>query len=107
MINDSNIAGIRRAESALTGRRFRYIPKSRIDNSALLRGVIHDGDIIVILTNKKGLDTQHLGFALWKSDGLHLVNASSIHKRVVEEPMLLRTYLMKRPTMTGIRIVSI
>ena len=65
---------------------------------------MHDGDIISILTNIKGLDTQHIGFAVWHKDGLHLLNASSIHKKVVEEPMTLRQYLGKHKTMTGIRV---
>ncbi len=105
--NRSTLAAIRKMEKKLSGMSCRYIPKSRIDNSALLRRTIHNGDIIVILTDMKGLDTRHLGFALWKSDGLHLVNASLLHKKVVEEPMLLRTYLSKHKTMTGIRILRL
>lgn len=105
--NKKNMAEIRKTEQNLTGKSYRYIPKSNIDNSKLLRRTIHDGDIIVILTNIKGLDTQHLGFALWKKDGLHLVNASSIRHKVVEEPMLLYTYLKRHKSMTGIRIVRL
>lgn len=103
--NAANLKGISALEKSISGKSFRYIPKQRIDNSRLLRQTVHNGDIIVILTSKKGLDTQHLGFAQWRPDGLHLVNASSIHKKVVEEPMLLRTYLQKHKSMTGIRIV--
>jgi hypothetical protein len=32
------------------------------------------------------------------------LNASSIHHRVIEEPMLLRTYMMEHPVQIGIRI---
>lgn len=105
--NISDQKEIKKVEKNLCGKKYAYIPKGRIDNSKLLRNTIHNGDIIVILTSKYGLDTQHLGFALWRKDGLHLVNASSIHKKVVEEPMLLRTYLQKHKLMTGIRIVRI
>lgn len=101
------ISEISKVEQSLNGKTYRYIPKTGINNSKLLRQTIHNGDIIVILTNKKGLDTQHLGFAQWRKDGLHLVNASSIHKKVVEEPMLLYTYLQKHKSMTGIRIVRL
>lgn len=101
------IRSIAEMERRISGRTYRYIPKNRIDNSRLLRQTVHDGDIIVIITNIKGLDTQHLGFASWHKDGLHLVNASSIHHKVVEEPMLLRTYLQRHKTMTGIRIVRL
>ncbi len=105
--NAKAIKEISKVERNLNGKTYRYIPKAGINNSKLLRRTIHNGDIIVILTNKKGLDTQHLGFAQWRSDGLHLVNASSIHKKVVEEPMLLYTYLQKHKSMTGIRIVRL
>ena len=98
---------IRRQEQALSGRTVRYIPKTAVRNTKLLRHTIDDGDIIAITCNKKGLDMAHLGFAVWRQDGLHLLNASSIHKKVVEEPMTLYRYLQKHPSFTGIRIVRI
>ena len=98
---------IRKQEQALTGLKVRYIPKSAVRNTPLLRNTIHDGDIIAITCNKKGLDIAHLGFAVWHKDGLHLLNASSLHKKVVEEPMTLYRYLQKHSTFTGIRIVRI
>jgi hypothetical protein len=98
---------IRKQEQALTGLKVRYIPKSAVRNTRLLRNTIHDGDIIAITCNKKGLDIAHLGFAVWHKDGLHLLNASSLHKKVVEEPMTLYRYLQKHKTFTGIRILRI
>lgn len=105
--NADNIAKIKQMEKSLEGKSYKFIPKGKIANTKLLRQTIHNGDIIVILTNINGLDTQHLGFAVWHKDGLHLINASSIHKKVVEEPMLLYTYLQKKKTMTGIRVVRL
>ena len=96
---------IRQQEKKLTGKTYRYIPKTAVKNTKLLRQTIHDGDIIAITCNKKGLDIAHLGFAVWHRDGLHLLNASSIHKKVVEEPMTLYRYLQKHSSFTGIRIV--
>lgn len=98
---------IRRQEQTLTGRERRFIPKSAVRNTQLLRETVHDGDIIAITCNKKGLDIAHLGFAVWRRNGLHLLNASQLHKRVVEEPMTLYQYLKKHPTHTGIRVVRI
>lgn len=98
---------IRQQEEALTGRTARYIPKEDIRNTTLLRQTVKDGDIIAITCNKEGLDIAHLGFAVWRSDGLHLLNASQIHGKVVEEPMTLRYYLSKHKTFTGIRIIRI
>jgi hypothetical protein len=99
---------IRQQEKQLTGTKARYIPKSALYRSTkVLRQAVHDGDIIAITCNKKGLDIAHLGFAVWKKDGLHLLNASMIHKKVVEEPMTFYRYLQKHPSHTGIRVIRI
>lgn len=98
---------IRQQEQTLTGKAYRYIPKTAIKNSKLLRQTVKDGDIIAITCNKKGLDIAHLGFAVWRKDGLHLLNASLLHKKVVEEPMTLFQYMQKHKTFTGIRIIRI
>lgn len=98
------VPAIRNMEKSISGKRYRYIPKAQLKNTRLLRSCIHDGDIISILTNIQGLDTQHIGFAVWQKDGLHLLNASSIHKKVVLEPMTLRQYLYRHKTMPGIRV---
>lgn len=97
--------GIKALEKEVSGKRYRYIPKSAVTNTSLLRETIHDGDIIAIVTNKQGLDISHIGFAVWHGDGLHLLNASSIHKHVVDEPMTLRQYLWKSRSRLGIRVI--
>ncbi len=101
------VSVIRQQEKALTGKTYRYIPKTAVRNTRLLRQTVKDGDIITITCNKRGLDIAHLGFAVWRKDGLHLLNASLLHKKVVEEPMTLYRYLQKHPTFTGIRIIRI
>ncbi len=101
------IPEIRRTEEALTGNQYRYIQKAQLKNHALLKKYIKTGDIIVILTKKAGLDTSHIGIASWHKDGtLHLLNASQIHKKVVDEPMTLYTYMQKHPSQIGIRCIS-
>ena len=98
---------IARQERSLTGRRYRYIPKSMVKNTKVMRKAVHDGDIIAITCSKPGLDIAHLGFAVWRKDGLHLLNASQIHKRVVEEPMTLAKYHGKHSSHTGLRIIRL
>ena len=71
----------------------RYIPAGLLDKGKDVLSDVRDGDILAIVTKKKGLDTSHLGFAVWQDGRLHLLNASSIHKKVVLEPM------------TGVRVV--
>lgn len=98
---------IAQMESRLSGNTYRFIPKASIANTKLFRSTIHDGDIIAITTSKAGLDTSHIGIAIWHKDGLHMLNASQIHKKVVEEPMTLYQYMQKHPSQTGIRIVRV
>ncbi len=99
------IPEIRKMEMAITGNKYVYIPKSNLGDSKLLRQTIHDGDIIAILTSRHGLDTSHVGIAIWHADGLHLLNASSIHHKVVEEPKPLKIYMAEQRSHIGIRIV--
>ena len=101
------VSEIRKMEQAITGLTFRYIPKSQVTDSKAMREAVHDGDIIAITCNKPGLDIAHLGFAVWHKDGLHLLNASQLHKKVIDEPMTLYQYLQKHPSHTGIRIIRI
>ena len=101
------VSVIRKQEQALTGKSYRFIPKTALKNSKLLRQTIKDGDILAITCNKKGLDIAHLGFAVWRKDGLHLLNASQLHKKVVEERMTLYQYMQQHKTFTGIRVVRI
>lgn len=101
------VNAIREMEQRVSGQQFRYIPKAEVKNTKLLRQTIKDGDIIAITCKKTGLDIAHLGFAVWQKDGLHLLNASMIHKKVVLEPMTLYQYLQKHPSHTGIRIIRI
>lgn len=105
--NPELVSEIKALEKAVNGMAFRYIPKNAIPNTKALRNAVHDGDIIAITCKKAGLDIAHLGFAVWHKDGLHLLNASMIHKKVVEEPMLLSKYLSQHPSHTGIRIIRI
>ena len=58
------VPAIREMEKKIEGKRYRYIPKTQVKNTRLLRNTIKDGDVIVNITNKKGLDTQHLGFSI-------------------------------------------
>lgn len=103
--NNNWVPLIRNMEKEITGRRFSYIPKSRLKDSKLLRQTVKDGDIIAILTSKKGLDTSHIGIAVWHKDGLHLLNASSLRHKVVEEPKTFYQYMMEQKSHIGIRVV--
>jgi len=108
-LNPDFLPAIREAEQNLTGKMCKYIPKDKVLDTELMRETIHDGDIIAITCDKPGLEIAHLGFAVWKKDGLHLLNASSLksNMKVVEETLTLYRYLEKQPSDTGIRVVRI
>ena len=105
--NPAWVDAIRKTEQALTGTDVVYIPKQKLSNTPLYWDAIKDGDIIAICTNKRGLDTSHIGIAVWHIDGVHLLNASMIHKRTIEEPMTMQQYMQKHPSQTGIRVVRL
>lgn len=103
--NKQFVKKISEYEKASKGQKYRYIPKRLLNmpqSSAL--GVIHDGDIISMLTSKKGLDTQHIGIAFWKDGKLHLMHASSLYKKVVMDKTTFYDYEAKQPSHIGIRV---
>ena len=99
------ISKIREYENASKGKKYKFIPKRLLNlpqSSAL--GVVHDGDIVSMLTSKPGLDTQHIGIAFWHDGRLHLMHASSLYKKVVMDTMTFYDYEQKQPYHTGIRV---
>lgn len=94
-------------ERDLTGRKYRYIPTAQLADSRELRNTVNDGDIIAITSLTPGLDIAHLGIAVWHDDGLHMIDASSRHKKVVEESITMQQYLRNRRNADGIRIVRL
>jgi len=94
-------------EKDLTGKKFRYIPTAQVKNTETLRKAVLDGDIICIVTSADGLDIAHLGIAVWHEDGLHMIDASSLQKKVVEESITMRQYLERRKNALGVRIVRL
>jgi TonB-dependent SusC/RagA subfamily outer membrane receptor len=70
---------------------------------------------VIVITTKKGkIGRPVVNFSAkftysprTSIDRLHLLNASQIHKRVVEEPMTLFKYMGKHPSQLGIRVVEV
>ncbi len=91
-------------EESITGTKQKYMPTSAVTNSKVARKAVHDGDIIAIVTKKAGLEISHVGIAVWHNDGLHMLNASSLNHKVIEDGELLQTYLRKQTSALGIRI---
>ncbi|MBO4430796.1 MAG: DUF1460 domain-containing protein [Bacteroidaceae bacterium] len=99
------VAPIKKYEQATNGRKFRYIPKTNLQwSQSTDLGVIHDGDIVAMLTDSDGLDTRHIGIAFWKNGRLHLLHASSLYKKVLMSEETFYEYEMKQQKHTGIRV---
>ena len=62
-----------------------YIPKEKLNLSPEELKIM-DGDVLAMVTNIKGLDIVHVGFAFWREGKLHLLHASSSAKKVIEDP---------------------
>lgn len=96
---------IKLLEDEANGMQFRYIPKRNLNwKQTTSLGMIHDGDIVAMLTDKDGLDTRHIGIAFWQNGRLHLLHASSLYKKVLMSKETFYEYEMKQPKHTGIRV---
>ena len=81
-----------------------YIPKEKL-NFSPEELKIKDGDILAMVTNIKGLDIVHVGFAFWKDNQLHLLHASSVAKKVIEDPQTQYESSKKTKAHIGVRAI--
>jgi hypothetical protein len=83
-----------------------YIPKENLSlSSDELK--IKNGDILAITTNIKGLDVVHVGLAFWRGRKLHLLHASSVAQKVIEDSSSLYEYSKNKKAHTGVRVIRI
>lgn len=90
-----------RIENNINNREYYYIPKNQV--SAVV-GQIQPGDIILITTDKKGLDTAHVGIAVEQDGQIHLLHASLSAKKVTVTEDSLPEYLQGIRSHSGIII---
>ena len=100
------VARMKDIEGKWKGFQMAYIPKERL-NGTKDELKIQDGDILTIVTNIKGLDVVHVGFACWVQNRLHLLHASSAKKHVLLDPIPLYDYSLNKKSHLGIRVVRI
>lgn len=103
--NPENTFFMAEVEKKLTGQEVHWIPKQKLPDDGL--SWIHDGDIIMLTTNIRGLDVSHMGIAIYQNGKLHLLHASSVEKKVVVDKRTLRNQLAQSKHVTGIRVVRI
>ena len=83
-----------------------YIPKEKL-NLSPDELIIKNGDVLAITTNIKGLDVLHVGFAFWRGEKLHLLHASSVVKKVIEDFLSLYEYSKNKKAHTGVRAIRL
>ncbi len=99
---------IRSYERGYSGKTYRYIPKSEVGGRQSGKlGIVETGDIIAMLTSKEGLDTSHIGIAVWQDGRLHLLNASYVYKKVVLDKHTFYDYQQRQTSQTGIRVFRV
>lgn len=102
----SLVARMALLEKQWQGVEISYIPKDKLHLSPN-ELKIKNGDILTITTNIKGLDVVHVGFAFWRGESLHLLHASFIAKKVIEDPLSLFDYCKNKKAHTGVRAVRV
>jgi len=92
---------MRGIETAISQRTYYYIPKGEVEKAY---GKIKNGDVLLITTNIRGLDTSHLGFAFKKEGKTYLLHASSVGKKVMVSELPLMEYMQDIANQTGIMV---
>lgn len=83
---------------------FYFIPKK---NVRALESKFREGDIVMLTAARPGLDMRHVGYATWRGGRLHLLHASSDHKKVVLTQQPLADYLLANKRLSGVRVARI
>lgn len=99
--DSSLVAKIAQVEKDVNNRNYYYIPKDQVPPKA---GQIHDGDIILITTRVKGLDTSHVGIAIEENGEIYMLHASTSAKQVTITEVPLSEYLQRITSHSGIII---
>ena len=101
----SQLSKMRAVERAINGREKLYIPRGRVTPELCQK--IQDGDIILFTTDKKGLDTAHVGIACRRNGATCVMHASLGKREVTVSQESLAGYLEKIPSHSGIIIARL
>ncbi len=96
---------IAKQERAINKRKYYYIPKEKVEK---IESKIHNGDLIAITTNLKGLDIGHVGIAVKEDDGrIHFLHAPLAGSKVQISEKPLPEYLAAIKKHTGIIVLRV
>lgn len=92
------------AEKRINAHAWHYIPKAKV---AAMEHLIQEGDLIILTSAKRDLDIAHQGFAVRRNGRIHVLNASSLSKRVVISKQTLPQYLASQKGQSGIMVARL
>jgi Protein of unknown function (DUF1460) len=95
---------IARTESAVSQQSFYFVPKK---NLRLAEQSLRDGDVVMIMASRPGLDMKHCGLAVWQAGRVHLLHASSIANKVMITTQSLTDYVLANRWLSGIRVARL
>ena len=94
---------IKEQEEQINKRKYYYIPKKKVVS---IENKIHNGDLIAIISNVKGLDINHVGIAVKMDDGrIYFMHAPDVGYKVQITKIPLADYLEKFDKDTGIIVL--
>lgn len=103
--NPDFIPIIKKQEDEISKRTYHYIPKTKVKS---VETKIESGDLIAITSSVKGLDINHVGFAVKMENGrIHFLHAPLVGAKVEITPEPLDEYLMKIKRHTGIVVLRV
>lgn len=103
--NDSSlIPQIEEMERRTSAAQFHTVYKEDVQN---IESELHEGMIVGIVSDIKGLDFAHVGILVQKEGRIHLLHASSDIKEVVISELPLAEYLAQNKRQTGIAILEL
>lgn len=92
-------------EASLSQQSFSFIPTKNIRQA---EPQLRDGDIVMLLAARPGLDMKHVGLAIRQPNGrMHLLHASSEQGAVVISPYPISDYLLLHKRLSGIRVARL
>jgi Protein of unknown function (DUF1460) len=92
---------VKNAEAKLSHQTFSYIPKTKV---LAIEKEIQDGDLIVFMAARNGLDVTHEGFAVRENGRIYVLHASSEFEKVVHSKWPLADYLARNKGQSGIMV---
>ncbi len=103
--NPDTFKQLAETEASLSQQTFAFIPTKNIRQA---EAQLREGDIVMLLAARPGLDMKHVGLAIRQPNGrMHLLHASSDHGMVVISPYPISDYLIQHKRLSGIRVARL